>query len=91
MGPLHLINNRLYRLLHGNRFGQVAREIDIEPFFNGQPVSNQLQRNHVEQALEEINGLGDLDLLGMLDRKLFVCLVADDNRAATAGNNYKQC
>lgn len=72
-------------LLDSDRLGQVAREIDVEALENSQPVGDELQRDDVEKALEGIDGLGDLDLLGVGGVELLVRRVADnDGLAATS-------
>ena len=54
------------RLLDRDGLGQVTWEVDVEALLNGQPVGNQLERDHVEQTLEAVDGLGDLDLFSVL-------------------------
>ena len=74
-------------LLHRHRLGEVARKVDIEAFHNGQPVRNQLQRDDVEDALQDVDRLGHLNLLGLARRKLLVTIVADDNGLPATGND----
>ena len=52
-------------LLDGDRLGQVTREINVKTLKDGQPVSNELQRDNVEETLEAVNRLGDLNLHGL--------------------------
>lgn len=74
-------------LLDSDGLGQVPREIDVKTLSNGQPVSHELQRDDVEETLEEVVGVGDLDLVGLLARELLVVGVADDDGAALAGDD----
>ena len=76
------------RLLHSDRLREVAREINIKTFTDGEPVSNQLQWDNVEKTLEAINSLGDLDLFCLGGRKLGVIVIADNDWTTTSGNDY---
>ena len=75
------------RLLDSDRLGQIAREVNVETLRHSQPVSHQLERNDVEQTLENIAGLGDLDTLGLLSGEFGVTSVADDNGSTRTGND----
>lgn len=76
------------RLLDSDRLGQVAREINVETLGHSQPVGHQLERNNVEQTLQNIAGLGNLDTLSLISREFGVTSVADDNRSARSSNDY---
>ena len=76
------------KLLHSDRLGEIAREINIEAFTDSEPVGNQLQWDDVEKTLETINSLGDLDLFCLGGGKLGVIVVADNDRTTTSGNDY---
>ena len=65
----NLKNMRMHLLLDGNGLGQVAGEVDIEVAGDGEPVGNELQRNDIEETLENIDGAGDLNLLSLHDVK----------------------
>lgn len=91
--PLPLPKNPLTakkqtRLLHSHTLCQVSWEVNVEVFCDGEPVGDELQRNDVEDALQAVDRLGDLDLFAVLVLKLFVALVANDNRAASTCNDY---
>lgn len=76
------------RLLHSDRLREIAREINIEPFTDSEPVGNQLQWDDIEKTLEAIHSLGDLDLFCLGGGKLGVIVVADNDRTTTSGNDY---
>lgn len=78
-----------HALLDGDRLGQVAREVHVEALEDSEPVGNQLQRDDVEEALEAVNRLGDLNLLGVGGLELLVARVADDNGLAASRNDYE--
>lgn len=77
----------LPRSLDRHRLGEVTREINVQALHDGEPVGDQLQRDDVENALQDVDRLGDLDLLGLASLELFVLFVADDDGLATASNN----
>ena len=52
-------------LLDCHRLGQVTGEVDIESFLDSKPVGDELEWNNVKQTLENVDGLWDLDLLGV--------------------------
>lgn len=85
----NLKNMRMHLLLDGNGLGQVAGEVDIEVAGDGEPVGNELQRNDIEETLENIDVLGELDLDALLASKLLVTLVADNNGLAATSNDCK--
>ena len=78
-------------LLDCDRFGQIAGEVDVEALLDREPVGDELQRDDVEQALQAVDGLGDLDALALLVGELVVVDVADDDGAAAAGNDFRLC
>lgn len=82
---------RLYRpanpLLDGDRLGKVAREVDVETLEDGEPVGDQLEREDVQEALEDVDRLGDLDLESLAGFELVIIGVADDNGLATTSND----
>jgi hypothetical protein len=59
-------------LLNGDRLGQVTGEVNVETLHDGQPVGDELQGDDIEDALEHVDGLGDLDLLGLGGLELLV-------------------
>lgn len=75
-------------LLDRDGFGQVAREVDVKTLHHGQPVGNELQGNNVQNTLQDVDGLGDLNRLGLRGLELGVARVADDNGLATTRHNY---
>ena len=75
------------RLLDSDRLGQVTREVDVEALEDSQPVGDQLERNDVEDALQDVDGLGDLDPLAVGVLELLVVLVADDDWPATTSSD----
>ena len=72
------------RLLHRNTLRQIPREIHIQPLAHGQPIRHQLQRDHVQQALQHIDRVRDLDAVRLLVGELLVARVADDDGPAAA-------
>jgi hypothetical protein len=74
-------------LLDSDRLGQVPREVDVQALSNGKPVGHELERDDVEQTLQEVVGVRDLDLVGLLARELLVVGVADDDGTALAGDD----
>ena len=91
--PRHLLYaaedqmSRVAHLLDRHRLGQVTREVDIEALEHGKPVGNELQRDDVENTLQDVDRLGDLNLLRLVVRELLVSGVADDDGLAAAGND----
>ncbi|CAF3449092.1 unnamed protein product [Fusarium graminearum] len=81
------LSNLISSLLDGDRLGQVTREVNVETLENSEPVGNELERNDVEETLEDVNGLGDLDLLGLGSLELLIVGVADDDGLTTTSNN----
>ena len=84
-------NSRPHRLLDSDTLGQVSREIDVQALGNGKPVGHELERDDVEQTLQNINGLRDLDLVGLVAGELGVALAANDDGATLAGNDLLVC
>lgn len=82
------IHVQLRPLLDGNRLGQVARKVDVQALHHCKPVGDELQRDDVENTLQDIDGLRDLNRLGLRGLELRVAGVADDDRLATTGNDY---
>ena len=74
-------------LLDRHRLGKVSREVNVEALHDSEPVCNQLQRNDVKDTLEDIHGLGDLNLLGLVGTELLVAGVANHNRLAATSND----
>lgn len=79
--------NTVTSLLDSDRLGQVTREINVETLKNGKPVGNELERDNVEETLENVDRLGDLDLLGFRRLELLIRGVADNDGLTTASNN----
>lgn len=75
-------------LFNGDRFCQIAWEINVESLSNSKPISNKLQRNNVEKSLKAVNGLWDLNLFGLGGRELWVVMVANHNGTTTASNHW---
>jgi hypothetical protein len=48
-----------------------------------------LERNNVEEALQAVDSLWDLDLLGLAGLELLVIGVTDDDGPARASDNYE--
>lgn len=74
-------------LLDGDRLGQVSGEIHVQSFSNRKPVGHELERNDVEETLQNVNLLRDLDLVRLVARELLVVSVANDDWATLAGND----
>ncbi len=70
--------------LDRHRLGQIPWEVDVEALHDGQPVSDQLQGDDVEDALQDVDRLGNLDLLGLVGVELGVVGVANDDGLAAA-------
>ena len=73
--------------LHGNGFGKIAREVDVESLANSEPIGDELERDDVEKTLETVNSLGHLNLLGLCGREFGIVGIADDNGATATGND----
>lgn len=80
---------RFLRLTKQKKDSQVPREIDIEPVLNGQVVTQQLQRNHIQQSLQAVYSLGHADRLNVLG-DTFIILVANDDRLRFAGGDLSK-
>lgn len=80
--------SHLQRLLDSDRLGKVAREVDVEALHDSKPVGDELKRNDVEDTLEDVNGLGDLDLESLAGLELLIVRVADDDGLATTSNDW---
>jgi hypothetical protein len=74
-------------LLDSDRLGQVTGEVNVETLENSEPVGNELKRDDVEETLKNVDGLRDLDLLGLGRLKLLIVGVADDDGLTTASND----
>lgn len=85
--PTNLNSHKLIPLLDSHGLGQVTGEVNVETLHDSQPVGNQLQRDNVEETLQAVDGLGDLDLLGLVGLELLVAGVADDDGLATTGSD----
>ncbi len=88
--PSHIPQPRsssVARLLDGHGFSQISWEINVEPFAHREPVGDELQGDHVQQTLQTIHRVRDFDLLGLLRREFLVVGIANDNGAATSGND----
>jgi hypothetical protein len=77
---------RSYLLLHCHGLGQVTREINVQAFSNCEPVGHQLQRDDVQETLQAIDGLGNLNLLGLTSLEFLVVRIADNNGSASTSN-----
>jgi hypothetical protein len=75
-------------LLHRHGLGQVAREVHVQALQDSQPIGNQLQRDDIEDALQNVDGLGDLNLLGLRGLEPDVAGVADDNGLAATSDDW---
>jgi hypothetical protein len=78
----------IVRLLDGDRLGKVSREIDVETLQDSKPVGNELERDNVEKTLEDVDSLGNLNLLSLVGLELVVVGVADNDRLATTSSDY---
>ena len=65
----------------------LPRVINIRALRNSQPVSHELERDDVVQALEDIDCGRHLNLLGFAGWELWVVLVADNDGLATTGDD----
>lgn len=74
-------------LLHGNRLGEIAREVDVQSLAHSEPVGDELERNDVEKALKAVHSLRDLNLLGLFGGKLAVIRIANNNRSTATSND----
>ena len=82
-----LVRRAVVGLLDCHRLGQVAREVDVEALHHGEPVGDELQRDDVEDALQDVDRLGDLYALRLGRLEFLVALVADDDRPASSGGD----
>lgn len=87
--PKNTFQGYCIHLLHRDRLGQVAGEIDVQALGDGEPIGHQLERNDVQETLQAVDCLGDLDLLGLAILEFFVVGVADDDWLAAASNDWK--
>lgn len=71
-------------LLHRDTLGQIPGEVHIQPLAHRQPVRHQLQRDHVQQALQHVDGVRHFNAVRLLGRELLVARVADDDGPAAA-------
>jgi hypothetical protein len=78
---------RPHPLLHRDGLCQVTREIDVQALSNCKPVGHQLERDHVQETLQAIDGLGDLNFLGLTSLEFLVVGIADNNGSASTSND----
>jgi hypothetical protein len=74
-------------LLDGDGLGKVAREVDIKAFQHSQPVCDELERDDVEDTLEDVDGLGNLNLESLAGLEFGIVRVADDDGLAATSND----
>ncbi|KXT02277.1 hypothetical protein AC579_8322 [Pseudocercospora musae] len=74
-------------LLDSDRFGQISWEVDVQAFSDSQPVGHELEWDDVEETLEDVDGVWDFDLVGLVAWELLVVGVADDDWASLACND----
>jgi hypothetical protein len=87
-GPASHISDTLSPT-YQTRDSQVPREIDVKSILDGQVVTEQLQRNHVQQSLQAVYSFGYADRLnGFGDT--FIILVAKDDRLRFAGGDLSK-
>lgn len=79
--------NTATSLLDSDRLGQVTGEVNVKTLENSEPVGNELERDDVEETLEDVDGLGDLDLLSLGSLELLIVRVADDDGLTTTSND----
>jgi hypothetical protein len=77
----------LNQLLHCDALGQVPREVHIKALHHCQPVGDQLQRDDIEDALQDIDGLGDFDAQALARIELLIVGIADNDWLAAACND----
>lgn len=71
-------------LLNSDTLGQVPGEIHIQPFADRKPIAHELQRNHVQQALQHVDRVRHFDALVLLLGEFLVGRVADYEGSAAA-------
>jgi len=61
-------------VLYRHSFCKISREVDVNAVHNRKMITQQLQRDHIQQSLKSINRSGDFHL-GQFLRKIGVALV----------------
>ena len=79
------------RLFDSDRLGKVTWEVDVQTFRNSEPVGHELKRDDVDQTLQAVDGLWNLDLVGLVTWELGVTGVADDDWPTLASNDLLVC
>jgi len=85
--PLFPLVRAFRILLNRHRLRKIAGEVHVKAFHNGEPVSNELQGNDIENTLQNIDRFGDLDLQCLAGLELLVTWVADDDGFATTSDH----
>lgn len=68
---------------------QVPREVDVEAVLDCQVITQQLERDDVQDTLQHITRLGHADRLRVLRHRLVV-LIADDDRLRLARRDLRE-
>ena len=75
-------------LLDSDRLRQVTWEVHVQTLSNSKPISDELQGDDIQQALQGVDRLRHLDAFGLGRWEFWVVLVADNNRSSSSGNHY---
>ena len=76
-------------LFDSNRFGQVPWTVNIAASEDSQVVGQQLHGDHCEDALQNINSLGNFDVSIRETHGLLVSLFTNDNRSTFSSSDLK--
>ena len=76
-------------LFDSNRFGQVPWTVNIAASEDSQVVGQQLHGDHCEDALQNINSLGNFDVAIRETHGLLVSFFTNDNRSTFSSSHLK--
>ena len=65
---------------------QIPWEVNIKSILDSQVVTEQLQGDDIQQALQTIDSLGHANGLGALGDTLVVCIADDDGLCLSSGD-----
>lgn len=74
-------------LLDSNTLSQIPWEINVESLLDGQPITDHLQWQNVQQTLQTIDGLRNLNLFDEIVGAFTLVGIADDDGTTATREN----